>query len=296
MNTHPRSPSLGSRSLAARAFSAYLLVAAMTTASAQLVKWSFDDNGSPNTAANSGTLGSTFDLRTFRSNSNVSTSQTNIQSTNTPGGSGYGLDLTSTGAMGGAQGAFGNIAAASTSVSALSSMTVTGWFNAAATPTSSAYVVRASTATNSGWQITFIGAQQMRLAVGDGTASTNYNSNTTAFAGATNTWQFFSVSWTAAGGATWYGGSPTVSATAVGSNATARSMNSNSYQLALGRSGSGSGTAFYGYLDDLRIYNTALGASAIEAVRAEAIPEPSSYAALAGIATLVIGTLRRRRR
>jgi hypothetical protein len=272
-----------------------LLGSATLTHAALLVQWDFNDAGSANTSANAGTLGSTFDLRTFESNSNISTTQTNIQSTLTPGGAGKSLNLTSTGSMGGAQGAFGNIAAASTSVSNLSAMTVSGWFNASAAPTNGVTLLRASSGGNNGWQITFIGGQQMRLLVGDGSAATNYNSNATAFAGAANTWQFFSVSWTALGGATWYVGSPSSSATAAGSNATARTMNSNSFQVSLGRSGTGAGNAFYGYLDDIRIYDTALDATAIESVRASSIPEPATFAAILGLGVLGVVATRRRR-
>ena len=49
-----------------------------------------------------------------------------------------------------------------------------------------------------------------------------------------------------------------------------------------------------GLYDDVRVFNTALDAASIEAVRASAVPEPS--AALAAIAAAAIATLRRRRR
>jgi hypothetical protein len=262
--------------------------------SAQIAVWNFDDAGSPNTAANTGSGGSTLNLRTNVSVTNTTNTQVNLQSTNTPGGTGFSLNLTSTGSTGGAFGANAAINGTSNSLSGLTAMTVSGWFNTSAAPVSGTYLIRASSNTNQGWQLTFNAAQQLRLTVGDGTASTNYNSAATAYSASTDTWQFFSVSWTSTGGATWYAGSPSVAATAAGVSPGARTMNLDASQVILGRRTSATGS-FYGYLDDIRVYDTALNLVQTEAVRAEAIPEPSATAALFGVFALGAHAIRRRR-
>jgi hypothetical protein len=279
----------------------FLALAALTPAiaSAQIIRWSFDDSRTPTPqtfTANLGTLGSTYDLRTFVSNNNQSTTRTNAQAADSLAGSAFAFDLTSTGSMGSAHGAFGDIATAQSGLTGLSSMTVSGWFNASSAPTSGATLIRASSGSNNGWQITFTAETgQLRLNVGDGTGSTNYNSNINAFSTATG-WQFFAVSWTSTGGATWFRGTDSIGATAVGTTTTARTMNTNSFAVSVGRGNSGTGNSFHGYLDDLRVYGSALNLASIEEIRTvNAIPEPSSFATFAAAAALGFACLRRRR-
>ncbi len=300
MNIHPRLPSFGSRSLAALALGACLLAAATTTASAQLVLWSFDEAGTATFADNTGSLGNSYDLNTFVSNANVSTSAANLRVADTLAGSAFALDLTSTGSTGGAQGAHGTLAASAGGLSGLTAMTITGWFNPSALPANGTFLLRNSTgSTGGGFNLQFIGAQQLRLLVSDGAASTNFNSANNAYAAGAGAWQFFSVSWSATGGALWYSGTDSVASTSNGLNTTQRNMGENSFRAILGRSGTGTGNAFYGYLDDIRVYNTALDGAAIEAIRlanVSAIPEPSAFAVLGGLAALGLAASRRRRR
>ena len=239
-------------------------------ASAQLVRWSFDEAGTATFADNTGSLGDTYDLNTFTSVSNASTAAANLRVADSLAGSAFSLDLTSTGATAAAQGAHGTLAAppAAGALSGLTAMTITGWFNPSATPASGVFLLRNSTgSTGGGFNLQFIDAQQLRLLVSDGTASTNYNSAATAYSAGTSNWQFFSVRWTATGGAIWYAGTDSVASTSNGQNTTARSMGSNSFQTILGRSSTAAGNAFHGYLDDIRVYNTALTAEQIEAIR-----------------------------
>jgi hypothetical protein len=273
-----------------------LLALSPVVASAQLVRWSFDETGTATSADNTGSLGNAYDLNTFKSNTNASTSAANLRVADTLGGSASALDLTSTGSTGGAQGAHGTISAAAGGLSGLSAMTITGWFNPSTLPANGTFLLRNSTGSaGGGFNLQFISSQQLRLLVSDGTASTNFNSATNAFSAGADAWQFFSVSWTATGGAIWYSGTDTIVSTSNGLNTTARSMGTNSYQAILGRSGTGSGNAFYGYLDDIRIYDTALSGDAIEAIRLSNIPEPSSFAALGGLFALGVAAMRRRR-
>jgi hypothetical protein len=268
-------------------FLGIFLATAALVASAQLVQWTFDDPGSATFLTNSGSLGAEMDLRTFISSNPdpliipATATRANLQSTNTPGGVGKSLDLTSSTAMKAAQGAFGNIASTTNNVSGLTAMTITGWFNASAAPSSGVQLIRANTAANNGWVLSFKSDRQMRLNIGNGTTATNFNSSPTAFAvSPVGVWQFFAISWNSTVGHTWYAGSPTAAAAAAGTGTALATMNANPYQLSLGRSGSGSGTAFYGYLDDIRIYNTALTAEQVEALRLSnlaALPAPAAH-------------------
>ncbi len=252
------------------ALAACLLASSTITASAQLVRWSFDEAGTATFADNTGSLGDAYDLNTFASIGNASTAAANLRVADTLAGSAFALDLTSTGATAAAQGAHGTLAAppSAGALSGLAAMTITGWFNPSATPASGVFLLRNSTgSTGGGFNLQFIGAQQLRLLVSDGTASTNFNSAPTAYAAGTGAWQFFSVGWTATGGAIWYAGTDSVASTSNGQNTTARSMGANSFQTILGRSSTGAGNAFYGFLDDIRVYDTALTAEQIDAIR-----------------------------
>jgi hypothetical protein len=181
------------------------------------------------------------------------------------------LDLGNSSSMGGSAPTV-TIASAQTASESFTEMTVTGWFNTDEPPVNGVTVFRHA-ANNKGWQVTFTGPQRMNLAVNEGpSAGTNYQSNTAAFAADTGKWQFFAVTWTAAGGAQWYVGSEQSAPVTDAKTATPRNMGSGSgIALTVGRQNSG-GSAFKGKFADLRIYDTALDAAQIAEIHAAVKP------------------------
>ena len=60
---------------------------------------------------------------------------------------------------------------------------------------------------------------------------------------------------------------------------------------------SGNATAFDGLIDDLYLYDRALSSAEInQLMGGAAIPEPSTYTALFGVAALAVAVVRRRKR
>lgn len=235
---------------------AAVLLCPVSHLSAQLAAYDFEDTSGP--SLNVGTLGASYDL-TLRSGAVISGAASGPQTL------GRALDLTASTAMGAANGAYADVAAAAGGLSGLSAMTITGWFKPSAAPISGATLLRNSSgsgSTTNGWSLVFNGGQQLRLVIGNGSSATTYLSGASAYAAGTGQWQFFAVSWSASGGAHWYTATETATPATAGSSATAQGMGTATQRLTIGRSNSGGG-AFDGQLDDLRVYGSELIATEV---------------------------------
>lgn len=104
----------------------------------------------------------------------------------------------------------------------------------------------------------------------------------------TGEWIFVAATWDTSGAMSLYLDGALESTTELGSTSSRRSDN----QFFIGQDLGGG--AYTGSLDQIRIYDTALSAGQVSAVYAASIPEPSTYAALAGLAALAIAARRRR--
>lgn len=268
----------------------------VTTAQAQVLAYNFDVvTGNGTTAANAGTLGANYTLN-LRNATDVAT---NLHGASGSGVSGLpgdrALDLTSAAAMNGA-GPYGTPVAEVNSDLVFSAMTITGWYrvDGNATMTSGTSIFRNNTTSpRSGWFLRWTTTDRLQFGVGNGTSDVTFNSSNNAFGNNGGNWQFFALSWNGTN-ATFYSGGISANATAAGTGALSASMATDSQAMFLGRSSSSAG-AFKGYLDDIRVYDTALGLTAIDSIRLGAIPEPSSVALL-GLALGALVILRRRAR
>lgn len=95
-----------------------------------------------------------------------------------------------------------------------------------------------------------------------------------------DTWIFFAFSWdNNGGGGAWnfYNGTDTTSVVGQGSGTVTGTLLNGTTALAIGN-GPGFNRPFDTSLDDIRIYNSSLDSTAIENIRLEAVPEPSTYA------------------
>lgn len=176
----------------------------------------------------------------------------------------------------------------------MSAYTITGWFNLAGDISTTNFTGLFTTKTNT---------DQNGVALwirGDGsvnmhTTGDNFRLisglNTTAGSG----WQFFALTINGTN-ANFYLGSVTSAPTAVVSDSTigAAYQNGTVSSIMLGGQNTGWGiAALPGWMNDVRFYDEALSASAINGIRLEAVPEPSTYALLGlGLGTLL--WLRRR--
>jgi hypothetical protein len=273
-----------------------LAALAPALASAQIVQWTFDEAAS-NTAANTGSL-SGYTLTT-RDSANAGA---NLRTAPGVSGLGNAIDFSAGATMGNSSGpyAFNN----TQTIGALSALTVTGWFKTDGAQTLSsgtATLLRnyTSGANATGFQITTTSNNRLQIALGSGSGASTFSSlSNDALMSQASTWVFFAVTWNGSS-VQWYVGDEDAPVTVSGtSGAYTGSLGAGPNSIVLGRSGSTGTSAqgFDGLLDDIRIYDSALGLSQIEAVRASAIPEPSAFAALGGLAALGLAASRRRRR
>jgi hypothetical protein len=262
-------------------------------ANAQVAFWNFSETGT--SAINAGSLGANYDLH-LRS-ADAGNPLTDLHSADGLGVSGLAgdraLDLTAATGMNLA-GPYGQPVAETQSDLIFSAMTISGWYRVAegTTMTSGTSLFRNNTTSpRSGWFLRWATTDRLQFGVGNGTSDVTANSGNNSFGNNAGDWMFFAVSWDGAN-VTFYNGGISLAATPVNTVALATTMAVDTQPMFIGRSSSGGG-AFDGLLDDLRIYNSALDSTLIEAIRVTAVPEPSS-AALAGLGALALACMRRR--
>jgi hypothetical protein len=264
-------------------------LASGASASAQtlLFKYSFDETGA--SVVNSGTLSSA-DL-TMRNQAGTALDR------HTAGGGGV-SGLTTDRAFDNS-GGFAYRASMSADIAGtdlLQQFTLTGWYYTAALGNSGARILD-NASNNAGFYLARSNTGFVELAVGSSGSTAVAQSTTTGFS-ATGSWVFFAVTYN--GSATsnnvhFYSGS--ISSTSA-FNVT-RSLNKGTPANDTGVLTVGNRAAndrpLVGFIDDIRLYSGLLDSTQIEAVRAQAIPEPSTYATLASICALGLAALRRRR-
>jgi hypothetical protein len=223
--------------------------------------------GSGTTVANSGTAGSAGNLA-FGGTPSPTFSVAGF----TPAGSGYSMNNTASPAAG--TGGYAQTSAAATFLDGLTQATITGWFNTETAASLARLVDRGDNTVGTGqWSLYFDGdPNKLQLNLG----GTGYVSS--ADFGGTNTWVFFAVVIDGSS-SKFYKGTPTSSSAAAGTFSASTGLGTNTKKLTVGNRESGS-RAFDGHLWDIRIYDEALTDSQVETVRASAIPEPTTLAAL----------------
>lgn len=248
-----------------------------------LVQYLFSE-GSGTSVANTGTAGAAGNL-TFGGSPAPVFSLANF----TPSGAGYSMDNTASSA--GSGGGYAQTASSFDVLDNLSQATITGWFNLQAAAGLSRLVDRADNSVGSDqWSLYLDGdVNKLQLNLG----GTSYVSNPMV---GTDAWVYFAVVINENDGGNkikFYAGDVANAASLKGNLASSSSgLGDNSKKLTIGNRESGS-RAFDGYLWDVRIYNEALTDTAVEGIRASAIPEPGL---LAVTVLPALGLLRRRRR
>lgn len=299
---------------------ATLLAGSALFAQAQTLRYefTFDDYANDTAAASTGALTGSASLINHPG-AGVNT-PANLRGSNGGGVSGalgdYALDLSGSsqmggsGAIGGATAGYGGVAFMTGGASALSnatSFTITGWYNADSTPGNFARLVEMSNttlyfSTNGTLQAT-AGVQGQSI----GGATTRFTSNDAVFS-LTAQWVFFAFTYDGATGAAnlFAGTTPDNLASVGGSTLATGTISGSSAGLYIGNTG---GTTLYerpfdGLIDNVRVWSDTTGAAsaldliALQGVMAAdlgAVPEPSSAAALAGVAALGLVATRRRR-
>ncbi|HEY9250674.1 MAG TPA: LamG domain-containing protein [Rariglobus sp.] len=274
-----------------------LVAPSVMRAQTALIQYDFDE-GTGTTAASSGSLtGSDLTL------SSVGTHLTWASSSSTLSGSGSALVMD--GANRGTN--LGYVTGDGTALNTnLSAFTITLWVNLS-TPANSDRLLAFTDGSNGfDLRLNTVSGNNSTLSLNvDGGSATSTSSATVG-----GEWVFIAVSYDgtqSANNVSIYNGTTSISASLLGSVLTINSgsvntLGSTNLSSAL-RVGSAYGTAGSdrtpaGMFDDIRIYDSVLDASEIEAVRASAIsiPEPSVAALVFAVAGLVVAGARRRRR
>jgi hypothetical protein len=191
-----------------------------------------------------------------------------------------------------------------TALDSLAAFTITGWFNrdSAAGNLNRILDNRGDPAqagfalwTNQGGSPGFNNRLEIQVAGG----STAIAGDITPFF-ADDTWVFFAVTFLDSTDAVqFFRGDLTTASALFTTSSASGSMGASTHPLYVGNRGGNPNRAFDGFLDDIRLYGEVLSSTQIESIRlqglATQIPEPSTYALLAGIATLGFIALRRRR-
>lgn len=258
-----------------------------------VVHYTFEQTGTSIT--NAGTLGASANLATFNA-VDVSTDLITADGTGV-GGNGRAVNFVGTPNAAGPYG----ITAGSISLNLTNGFVISGWLDMASW-NSGASVFRNNDGT-SGPMLLISGnstSSSMTVSLGNGTANTPLSSNTDAYNGAVGEgWMFFAVAWDGST-ITFYRGDDDVASllSAVGTASyTDTIANPPVTQFALGNTpAAANNRPLNGLMDDFRIYDNYLDATAINDVRVEAIPEPSQVALImAGLAVCLVVVARKRR-
>ncbi|OAM88896.1 TonB-dependent receptor [Termitidicoccus mucosus] len=243
-----------------------------------LVRYTFDDdapvgdaNTAPTAITNSGTLGVDYNIGA----SSIGAATRVTAAGGGAFGQGRALDLTQN-PMNGTAAAYGTTASHA-SLTGLTALSVSFWLKVPELWTSSGIFVLRNNSGNDGWRVTTNSNGRLVLTVGNGTANRDFgSSNNLLTAADAGKWKFVTVVWDeTATAAQWYVGDETA-APALASAAAAvaaQTMSAAAQQLNMGRAGTGSTGSLKAFLDDLRVYDTALTASQVQAVYDELKPD-----------------------
>ncbi|MDF3057268.1 MAG: anchor protein [Rariglobus sp.] len=270
---------------------------------AQVLLYNFDETGT--TATNSGSGGTTHNL-TLKNAAGTATDQHSASAGGVGGATGdRSFDLSAATGMGNSGGAWTGPYASSTTAgnvfNSASSFTIAGWYNAASAPAGGARLLQSSNLIlffNAGTVVLQTSATNTVTSVGTvlGSTATKVSSSGDTITTPAGQWVFLAVTFDGTGTnktATFYQGSTSASASLSSQSVVYTTTNAalgNNATLSLGGNAtSGSNVRpFDGLFDDIRVYAStvdgsgALGSSAINDIRLGAIPEPASYASIAG--------------
>lgn len=274
---------------------------AFSAASAQLVHYDFDEASSGSQdAINHGTA----------ANANGSFVGNATRTGSTPSGFTTGA-LDTTGATSGdlRYVTAGDVA----ELDSLAAFTVTAWVNLQADPTGNHRIVsKQAPSSFAGFSINTTDAVEgarsasnfgLRTFIGGETAFAFDDAGQMTIS-ADNTWTFIAISYdgtSSSANVDYYSAADDLSGSVVHLatttiNAGTTVASSAAFNIGHTDAAPTSNTALPGFLDDVRVYGQVLTQSELEAVRLEAIPEPSTYAAIFGGAALLFVGLRRFRR
>jgi Concanavalin A-like lectin/glucanases superfamily/PEP-CTERM motif len=267
----------------------FALFAAVAALPAQTLIHQWDFNSSPNTAVVGGTT--------------LTLSGTNATMGTSAGVSGTAYDNSAGAAYGGSS--YASTGSFSSSLTSVTQLSFTLWVKIDTTPVqfSRLIVIGPSGTADSGNSnsigLLFNGSTGLQI-----NASGQGNNSTGTYTPTTGVWTFLAGTINNTGGSsatvTFYAGTESTSVSQIGSTVSGTmfgpfnmTSGGNSTVLIGGRSSGG--RQFDGLIDDVRIYTGVLDSTQVENVRLASIPEPSSYAALAGIGALALVAARRRR-
>jgi hypothetical protein len=285
---------------------------------AALGRWAFDEAASPTTiATNTGTVTTPgLNLTMFNLDSVAADLRTAVDGlVRGVDGVGRALDLSSTPSQGNGFGPranvgfAGNVAFNPTDYSALNGFTVTGWFNTADlridAASGAATLVRNfnTGTTRGGFQITTntnASGDALRFTMGTGLTSPTVVDFDTTFGDTVlnqpDQWVFFAVTWdknAPTAQLKWFVGDTDTAITATPNSTrdTPHSIANTTYSyFVLGRSGpNNGGNGFKGYLDDIRIYGSALTPTQLEAIRTDGVTPPADPASVPSPADTTTG-------
>lgn len=247
---------------------------------ALLVRYTFDEatNGATNALNTGGSLGSAAD-GVFSGNA--------TRTTSTPGGSTpAALDLNPNGGNDDTAATAGDVNGLDT----LTAITVTTWFNVQSNRGLSYYVIGNDIGTtgNYGWQFFYVpvsgdaSVMTLGLAIADvGHTEKNATANVSA---PVNNWVFLATTWTGSA-VQFYAGTPTSATSQVGTSvALSQIMGNNTLPMRVGANATGGADRIPdAFMDDFRVYNTALTLADLQTIQNENLPEPSSALLLLGL-------------
>lgn len=185
----------------------------------------------------------------------------------------------------------------------LTALTLTTWINLQANPATNDRLLSKLNTTGTGaagfdWSFTEASAANFKLRFGIGDGSSYLAMNSSVTVNADHQWVFLAAVWD---GTTlrYYRGDESSAPTQLGTDlALVKSTTGdNSVDFRVGSVAATTGDRTPpAWMDDVRVYNTALSVAELEAVRLEAVPEPSTWALLVALAGAVaLGALRQRR-
>lgn len=288
-----------------------------------LYEFNFNNPAQGTSSSSTAPTASTANFTNYVSEGSGDRVPTNLHGANQSGVSGlagdYAFDnsgstrMGGSGALNGANAGYGGMAQVTNGSNLLNnatSFTVQGWYNGATAPTNYARLIEIGTLGI--WFQTDGGVTTLQMS-----ARINTTGSTAQIIGTTsssmlqaNTWTFFAFTYDGvSGAANLYGGtdSSSVALLATATFTTGVLATGTNQALTIGNStGNSNQRPFDGLLDDFRVWGEAEGSGGalnlaqLEAVRLAdisntAIPEPSAFAALAGLGALAFTAARRRR-
>lgn len=270
------------------------LMAPLASAQTLLLQYNFDEASSGNTPA--------LDLGIAPA-ANGTFVGTATRTASTPGGFSLGgLNLTSTTSPDHVSGG------TPTKLDALTQFTLTGWINLQGAPANGNRIMAKQLTTSptfEGFSFAFsnptsgtISASNFQLNLALGSSSFAFNTSG-ANMSADNQWTFVAVSYDGtqnANNVLFYNGTEldTVGQFGVAGTAAVGTLGANANEFRVGSSSAGAGGSPPMLMDDVRVYNGVLSLSQLDAVRLEAVPEPSTWALL-GMGVFGLLQLRRRK-